>query len=95
MIKTLNKLSLYTSILLTIITVIGYILGITIICASLLVLFRTVLLTVIKIIMYFTTKVCEKHSETKIIAIMIEESWIDSSFREKYISIYENKYIFL
>lgn len=74
MMRTLNDLSLYTSILLTIITVIGYLLGITIICASLFVLFRTILMTVIKMVMYFTTKVCKKYADTRLIAIMIEES---------------------
>ena len=72
-IKTFNTMSLYMSLILTSIVVIGYILGITIICGSLLVLLRTVMMTVVKLTMYLVGGVYNTFVDTRMMAIMIEE----------------------
>ncbi len=72
-IKTFNTMSLYISLMLTSIVVIGYALGITIICGSLFVLLRTVMMTVIKLIMYLVGGVYRTFVDTRMMTIMIEE----------------------
>lgn len=72
-IKTFNTMSLYISLMLTSIVVIGYALGITIICGSLFVLLRTVMMTVVKLIMYLVGGVYRTFVDTRMMTIMIEE----------------------
>lgn len=72
-IKTFNTMSLYISLMLTSIVVIGYALGITIICGSLFVLLRTVMMTVVKLIMYLVGGVYRTFVDTRMMTIVIEE----------------------
>lgn len=72
-IKTFNTMSLYISLMLTSIVVIGYALGITIICGSLFVLLRSIIMTTVKLIMYLVGGVYRTFVDTRMMTIMIEE----------------------
>lgn len=72
-IKKISDLSLYLSVMLLAVAIVGYVFGIAVICGSLTALFRMAIMTVGKIIMYVVLEIVKTVKDIKIMTMMSGE----------------------